>query len=164
MKTPPFAQMVKIHRGRKNLPIHDRRLLALDPGGTTGYALFTDLQKSESGQIDTSSFPLAIVNLSRLLGERVVDHIACEDYRVYDHKSDDHKWSDVHTVRVIGCILTLAYQKGITVSFEMAQQPKTFCTDDKLKDWGFYDAGQRHARDAVRHACYWIMFNDPTKK
>jgi len=34
---------------------------------------------------------------------------------------------------------------------------KTTCTDDRLKRWGMYDPkGGRHARDAVRHAYYFL--------
>jgi hypothetical protein len=32
---------------------------------------------------------------------------------------------------------------------------KTFATDDKLEAWGFWKRGQKHARDAIRHAVYW---------
>lgn len=35
--------------------------------------------------------------------------------------------------------------------------PKTTCTDDRLKNWGLYDRNSGpHARDAVRHALYFL--------
>jgi hypothetical protein len=38
---------------------------------------------------------------------------------------------------------------------------KGFATDDKLKAWGFWQPGQRHARDAIRHALNF--YATPTK-
>jgi hypothetical protein len=41
----------------------------------------------------------------------------------------------------------------------MAHQAKGFVTDEKLKAWGFYQKGVRHARDSIRHACYFLLFD-----
>lgn len=41
---------------------------------------------------------------------------------------------------------------------QMAVTAKNFCTDDKLKQWGFWQAGQKHARDSIRHGCYFLLF------
>lgn len=34
---------------------------------------------------------------------------------------------------------------------------KTFCNDEKLKGWGFWKVGERHARDAIRHGAYFLI-------
>ena len=41
---------------------------------------------------------------------------------------------------------------------QMASTAKTFATDKKLREWGFWERGMRHARDAIRHGCYFLLF------
>lgn len=41
---------------------------------------------------------------------------------------------------------------------QMAAQAKGFVDDDKLKAWGFWIKGKKHARDAIRHGVYYLLF------
>jgi hypothetical protein len=88
------------------------------------------------------------------------DMVVYEDFRIYDWKAASLSWNTLHTPRLIGAIQTLTFQRAIKVFTQMAQQPKGFVTDAKLEQWGYYKKGQRHARDAVRHACYYLLFNN----
>ena len=45
----------------------------------------------------------------------------------------------------------------------MAQQAKGFVTDAKLKEWGMWDIGHKHARDACRHCVYYLVSQKPKK-
>ena len=56
---------------------------------------------------------------------------------------------------------TMIKEKQIT--FRMAQQPKGFCTDDKLSAWGLNPTGLKHARDAVRHLTFQLLFGGSQK-
>jgi hypothetical protein len=49
-------------------------------------------------------------------------------------------------------------QKDINLYLQGAQQAKGFSKDDKLRAWGLYQVGKRHANDAIRHATYWLLF------
>lgn len=90
--------------------------------------------------------------------------VVFEDYKVYGWKTDQHAWSGLHTPRLIGALETLlGVVHGIPFHKQMAHVAKGFCTDEKLTQWGYYAKGQRHARDAVRHACYYILFGGQTK-
>jgi hypothetical protein len=84
-------------------------------------------------------------------------HIVIEDYRVYAHKAESHKYSSVFTVKVVGILEVLASLNNIPYSMCMAQLAKGFITDAKLQAWGFWQTGERHARDAVRHGAYYIV-------
>lgn len=139
------------------------KVLALDPGETTGWCVFESLDgkhfKLEAqGQIKTWPMTEAVANITDLLARGEIDYVVHELYAVYEWKSSDHSWSQIPTVRVIGCIETLCIQQNIPYSSQTAQIAKNFCTDDKLKNWNFYIKGQRHARDAIRHGCYYLMF------
>jgi hypothetical protein len=84
-----------------------------------------------------------------------------ESYQVYDWKKDEHSFSQVPTLQVIGCIKTICKILHIPYYSQTAQVAKHFCTDEKLEQWGMWKRGERHARDAIRHGCYWLLFGKP---
>ncbi len=140
-------------------------LLALDPGETTGYAVFevdvlTDIPKMlKYGELTCNPFKQGIDKLTAIIANTGPDFIVLEDYRVYSWKTKDHSWSQLHTPRLIGTIETLCHQQKIPFRKQMAQHAKGFCTNEKLKDWDFYVKGKVHARDAIRHGLYYMLFN-----
>ncbi len=140
-----------------------KTLLCLDPGETTGWAVFHCTIKEvvlfKWGQVDTSDMLKGIQSIQYLLDGLDPHILVVEDYRVYGWKTEDHSWSKLHTPKFIGVIYAVAHTKGLVPVMQMAQFAKEFCTDDKLKRWGFYQKGQRHARDAVRHGCAYILFH-----
>jgi hypothetical protein len=89
-------------------------------------------------------------------------HVVVEDYRVYSWKAEDHKFSNVYTVKIVALAELCAHLNGFPVKLTLAHPVKKFCTDDKLKSWGYWQRGERHARDAVRHACFYIMQHKET--
>lgn len=135
------------------------RLIALDPGETTGYTLFVNGIKKDTKQLDTHNMAQATKLLMNLLVKEQPDFLVYENYKVYDWKTESHSWSQLHTSQFIGTIRTLCTLHDIPYHTQMAQQAKGFCDDTKLKEWGYYDKGMKHARDAVRHACFYILFN-----
>lgn len=144
--------------------VRRRRILALDPGHTTGWALFEGCDLEASGQLDTSDIAKAVKAFEFLMDDNP-DVVVLEDYRIYKWRQKQHVGSDMLTTRVIGCIETVAIQHFVnTIIKQPAHVAKGFCTDAKLKDWGYYHTGQRHARDAIRHGCYFILFGAVQKK
>lgn len=81
-----------------------------------------------------------------------------EGYKVYPWKLKQHSFSDVPTLQFIGFLRHACAVRGVPTATQMAQLVKTFCTDRKLKQWGLYNEGKRHANDAIRHGCYWLLF------
>lgn len=140
------------------------RLLALDPGETMGWSCFDaepikdQFQLTAYGQLTCNPIAQGIDATTQLFDEWKPDRIVYEDYVVYSWKSASHSWNKLHTPQLIGCIEMLCCQRKLPVSHELAQQAKAFCTDDKLQDWGFYIPGQKHARDSIRHALFYLMF------
>lgn len=152
-----FLEILRKVRPGENLP---GRLLCLDPGETTGWAIFEDCALHDCGQTRTVRDGVIDFDAIRclIMGSHC-DWIVCEDYKVYAHKLDSHTFSPVVTLRVIGIAEYLAWEKGTEMTFQMAQQAKQFVTDDKLQRWGMYQEKMKHARDAIRHGVYFLLFH-----
>jgi hypothetical protein len=138
------------------------QIYALDPGETTGrcrlgYASDFDLDLDQIATPDVVTGYHAI-RADILSREARPDAMVCEDYKVYGHKADDHKWAHLHTAQLIGAIKVIADELNIPLYFAMAQEAKVFVTDEKLQGWGCYIRGMRHARDAQRHAILHQLF------
>lgn len=163
-----FVLKVYAYQKREYKP---KLILAFDPGETTGFAAMFNGELIGYEQINTK--PDSIKDCWDRLN-RVYDYwasdavrfdcpyeVSCEDYRVYGHKSDSHKWSEVHTIKVVALVQLITAQKcPAPIRMRMAAAAKGFVTDAKLQDWGFYEMtkGMKHSRDAVRHACFHAVF------
>lgn len=132
-------------------------LLAIDPGETTGIAiwdpsssviLLTQLDTSHIGQGFDALW--AIINYMSLDKPRL-QHVRYEDYRVYGHMTNQHAFSHLHTARVIGAIEVACHLAQVPSSCALAVHAKAFWTDEKLEMCGLYNKGLKHARDAERH-------------
>lgn len=141
------------------------RVLALDPGETTGACLFEGSKLVDARQLATGLMPHAAVDVRHYISGSLFPradnqeiHVVIEDYRVYSWKTKDHAWAGLHTSRLIGATELICYDAGLDLTKQTAQQAKGFCTDDKLQAWGLWQEGQRHARDAIRHALYYLLF------
>ena len=131
-------------------------LLAIDPGETTGYAVFSDGEYISDGEIK-----IRVHNLKQiwnLINSYKPDVVVCEDYIVYGGKVRMHAWNKLVTPQIIGVIRYTCQVLNITLYMQMASTAKGFCNDKKLKEWGLWVKGKDHARDSLRHACYWLLF------
>jgi len=147
---PTWEEMVA------SVPTTEEDLLALDPGETTGYAIFSSGTLKDHGQVDTLTVTQSVDLLYIFISGRT--HVVVENYQVYSWKLKEHKFSTLHTPRLIGCIETLCKLEGIGLSKQTAQNAKKFVTDEKLKEWGMWIKGRPHARDAIRHGIYYTIF------
>lgn len=139
------------------------KLLSLDPGETTGYAIFDcqgyDIKLHESGQLKCKPLDDGIDAITLVINTHKPKVIVYEDYKVYGWKATQHSWAELHTPQLIGCIRMMSKIHSIPNYHQMAQHAKGFMTDDKLQQWGFYIKGQKHTRDAIRHGLFYLLFN-----
>lgn len=142
-----------LKRARNRLP-PSGILLALDPGETTGYALFDGGTFIESGEIPT---PTPMTMLTLIEGS-APSRVVCESYHIYGHKLRQHSGSDVPTLQLIGGVRLACEILEIPLYFQAAHQAKGFCSDAKLRAWGLFHPSSRHARDAARHGAYFLLF------
>lgn len=155
-----FEDLLRKVRGEDFTP--PERLLCLDPGETTGWALFIYGTLVDCGQISSKTEGWAEVEA--LFKETQPTEVVAENYRVYLHKLKQHTNSEVYTLRLIGVIDYLCWKLGIKLHYQMAATAKGFCKDSKLRQWGFWQEGERHARDAIRHGCYYLLFFERRKR
>ena len=152
-----FQELLTHNRGPEWIP--PRRLVALDPGETVGLAYFDDGELIDVEQIKLS--------FKKHDWNPLIDRVCTlwptvlvyEDYKIYPGLSKVHTLSGVPTLKVIGAIeFMCSHNKYQTIS-QMASTAKGFSTDEKLKEWGFYKKGKRHAMDAIRHGCHALLFS-----
>lgn len=149
-------------------------LLCIDPGETTGYAVFEKAKLASYGQIETitSDGEPRWTYLHKLFRDIKPSHVVCEDYRVYGHKLERHANSKVVTLRLIGGLDFMCWNDerspnetllSVPIHYQMAAQAKGFVTDQRLKDWGFWKEGMKHSRDAIRHGIYFLVITNKPK-
>lgn len=126
-------------------------LLAIDPGVTTGYALcaFTDsdpLTLVEAGQIDRG-----VDGFVDWWQERWADD--APDFVVAEDFVDDGRTQkpNLMPLRILGALRVLHPGFISPRNTAMKHAPDPF-----LRKHGLYINGQRHARDAIRHAWAWV--------
>ena len=158
MDFPELAVKIRTQKGLPEIPTH-YTTLCFDPGHTTGWAAFIQYDLTDSGEISTQSIEEATHEVELLISEFQPDMIVIEDYRVYKWRTKHHAGSDMLTTRVIGCIETLALISQVPdVIKQPAHVAKGFCNDKKLREWNLYKKGEKHARDAIRHGCHYLLF------
>ncbi len=139
-------------------------VLALDPGETTGWALFEQGLLIDAGQTEKhKDIVAAAAEIQTLLRATNPSTVVIEDYRVYAHKAKSHSWEALHTPKLIGAIQALCAVRGAADILQMASS-KQFVTNDKLRTWNMYYKGKPHANDAIRHGCYYLLFNKELNK
>lgn len=138
--------------------------VGIDPGQTTGACTFRGDELIDAQQIPSGLMPTAAVAVWDYVLKASPDIIVVEDYRIYSWKAKDHTWNELHTPKLIGALEYASHVHKIPMAKQTAQTGKGFCTDDRLKEWGFYLPGKKHAMDAVRHTCHYIMFGAGVQK
>jgi hypothetical protein len=129
------------------------RLLALDPGGTTGYA--AGILISPITRIVYDQAKLNENQLYAMLEELQPDHIICEDF---EYRNRARAGLDLTPPRLIGVVRLYGAHTGARVHMQKAAKGKGFYTDDKLKKLDLYIKGRPHGRDALRHLLHWLTF------
>jgi hypothetical protein len=128
------------------------RALAIDPGGTTGFAL----AMVEGLKINLISWQKALSHREFWLevDGQETDYIVCESF---EYRPGKWKASiDLTPPELIGVLKANVYPDDLY--FQTAAIGKAYYTDQKLKDVKLYKAGEPHGRDALRHLLHWLNF------
>lgn len=149
-----------LQRARPSLDLSGLGIvLCLDPGETTGWALWHEGKLHTCGQEYTGQDPASTGRLVKWLDQD--DHlrlIVYEEYRVRGNKFREHVGSEVVTIQHIGAIKVVADELGVPLWKQSAGMAKGFATDGKLRRWGLWQPNERHANDAIRHGIYYHLF------
>ena len=130
-----------------------KRILAFDPGGTTGYAVLIDDKddKIDTGILEGEHHHPLLNFLHDWAPETIV-------YERFDYRRNK-KHAELDSVEYIGVIKMY----GQMTNCPIIEQPqlkgqKGFWTDDKLKELELYTPNITHPNDAVRQLLYYITF------
>lgn len=125
-------------------------VVAVDPGGTTGLALWAP----GLGLSLLEKDPEAAVDWLHLLAEGDKKTFVVERYIITPATA---KMSQQHdALEIIGVIKFLARKYGHALVMQKPAEAKGYSTDQKLKNVGWYQPGKPHARDASRHLLLYL--------
>lgn len=125
------------------------KVLALDPGETTGYVVFNQ-DKHEI--VESGQFPY-IQELERLI--ELCDFVIIEKFELFPHKAKEQIGSTFPTCEVIG---VAKYLCGKFNRDYILQRPldQSFFNDAKLKILGFR-TNRKHANSAIKHLLHYYV-------
>jgi len=142
------------------------RIVALDPGGTTGWAMWQDTsipnqadnglwENFTCGQMETAKHHLRLHDW--------LEHLHTQKFTVVDErfefrKGDEHRAGiNLISREYIGVAELFCQQRDVHHVMQQAASAKGFVTNDKLKVMGLYVPGKQHAMDAMRHLIYYMV-------
>ena len=139
------------------------QVIAIDPGGTTGWALFQVHPEAMGGDPELRAL------------DNVEFWTAGQFYGKQDDQIDEilelvHSWPNARLVtedfilRQLNAVLSpveinAILRREVRPRYWVKQPANlalTTVTDDRQKAWGFWVPGQEHARDAVKHAITFL--------
>lgn len=145
------------------------RIVALDPGGTTGWATYTEYpeadkpeQKFACGQIGPFEHHK---DLYDFLGMQQTDDtiVVCESF---EYRNERRPGLVLISKEYIGVAKLFVAERGfeseenfLHYKEQTASKAKGFVKDTNLQKLGLWSSGFPHAMDAMRHLLYY-MIND----
>jgi len=121
------------------------RILAIDPGGTTGLVVLNDTRILWYGQRR-----LTLGAMYHVLQRMKPDQVVCEDFRIYPSHAATFTWARLFTVRLIGVIELYCEQTATPITLQMAATAKQFIAARNINIRG------EHARSAAQHGLYFL--------
>jgi len=146
------------------------RLLAVDPGETTGFALF-DTESGESYFWAEPSAMDAVTYVNGKLHDGELEVLIVERFTISSRTVQATRGGSNTAIEIIGALRWLAHtysnqhnedgelRKTIPFVVQSPSDAKAFVTDEKLKRLGWYTPGKDHARDATRHLVTYMVRN-----
>ena len=131
------------------MALHER-----SPSGLKGKSSLKSFEYGQINCLDENAGAMLMLGLVRQYPEAAI----VEENFTPDHRMDKAR----HTLSPVRVTAALSYGlwrdfPGVRFIYQSASQAKTTCTDDRLKLWGLYDRSSGpHARDAIRHAYYYL--------
>ena len=137
----------------------DIKVVAFDPGRTTGYAM---------GDIDEKGKMLVVTGQVEFTRAALLTQLEWYDPDVIVYERFDFRRSnryqrdkvDLYPRELIGIIELYGetHSGSVRLDTQSASAAKGYFTDRKLKEDGVYKPGKPHANDAARHLCHWFTF------
>lgn len=136
------------------------KILALDPGGTTGFAAYDgnaqeSISKFAEGQIGPEDHHEELTRFMwRYFTEKTGSFLVCERF---EYRNQSRAGLDLSSREYIGVAKLFSQQSGIPVIFQNASQAKGFVQDRHIRKLGLWYPDHKHAMDAMRHLLYFMI-------
>lgn len=137
-------------------PDENELWISLDPGGTTGWALWRGADLVESGQIECGHTHevqfLGCAEIVKIMRGNAIEFVLYEDFLLRGQVKSTARegLSPVHVTAMLYGMVPLALPWSVRWEKQLASVAKPVMGDDRLRTKGLYVRGP-HARDAVRH-------------
>jgi hypothetical protein len=143
-----------------------QRVVAVDPGGTTGYAVAYIIPDAKVLDFTYGQHAWREGQLWDALRKLEPDWLICESF---EYRQQSRAGLDLTPAHLIGVVRLFAELSGCKLQMQTAAQGKGYYSDRTLKNLLIYDRHFRHGRDAARHLLHWFTFgagfqynSDPT--
>jgi len=137
------------------------RVIALDPGGTTGVSTY-DGDVWGHYQLGPTEHHR---ELYHALDATEPDVVVYERFQYQRRELTRGVALNLDAVEYIGVVkFWHALHLNVDLVCQTPHQAKKFWDDDKLKTLGLYITGAPHANDATRHLLYYVTFNRGTER
>lgn len=146
------------------------RIVALDPGGTTGWAMVT-YEDGKEPQYNCGMFR-ALEHHKELYD--ALGMWQTESYRIvcesFEYRNASRPGLVLSSVEYIGVMKLFCQERNVPYHFQSASQgkirdkPNAFVKPSNLKRLGLWSPSMVHAMDAYGHLLYYTIHNDPARK
>lgn len=129
-------------------------ILAVDPGGTTGVAMFRGHNREPHFEEVHDGHHGFVRWMADQWDE--FEQIICESFI----PRPGARSMQYDALFIIGWLDGEALLRGVPFKLQSPAQAKSFATNDKLKAAGLYPVGKGHAQDAARHLLTYLAPRD----
>lgn len=135
-------------------------MLAVDPGGTTGFAYGeTDGHELIDWRAWHTPWGDAPAVIEEYVHKRVgasVDVLVMESFHISVNTAKKGTKEALETIELIGVGRYIARRHSVRFKTQTPSEAKMFATNDKLRALGMWTRGLDHPRDATRHLLLFV--------
>jgi hypothetical protein len=134
------------------------KVLAVDPGGTTGLALWVDTKNPETFRAWEVTGQMEAIEVVRAgIVEYGVRAVVCESFRISAGTLKKTQEGSLMAIEIIGALRWICHQEEIPFILQAPAEAAAFVTPNKLKLLGWWTRGSDHARSATKHLVLYLV-------
>lgn len=130
------------------------RILAVDPGGTTGIAL-KDFCCEPFNEAPGTWMPVGFQRTASLLEQKILydecDLVVCERFTIGPSTRGKSTRGSNEAIELIGLTRYFCSKQDVPFEEQAPADAMSFVPDSRLRMIGWYKTGEDHQRDAMRH-------------
>jgi hypothetical protein len=130
------------------------RILAVDPGMTTGVALWDSRRPSDVHVIEMSDDDFLDWVWAY---QSSFDLVVCEAFRLGSRTTGKTVEGSMRTIELIGALRFVARLKDFPLVLQQPAEAEGFSTKEKLQRVGWWTQGKEHGRSATKHLLLYLV-------